>query len=126
MWTRSVIVFLSVLLSSRPSNVPSRVLTYRIPAGTTSTLWTGVNVSGKLSLCFRSRDSKNQVKLWWIKQPFGRVEQLGEKSSQSEIDIPISVWQATIAAELKASVTSDTVVLVGENVAVSQSLNFSW
>jgi len=104
---------------------PTEIRTYRIPAGSTARLWLGVNVRGHLNLVIRSRDGNNRLTLWWIKQPFGRVEQLGERTGEAKLDIP-TVWNMTVGAELRASAKSDTVVEVGENVEVTNSLTFGW
>jgi hypothetical protein len=121
-----MLLCLLLVVGQEGPGIPTRILTRKISAGSTESLWTGVNVRGKVFLSVRSRDGKNNVKLWWIKQPFGRVEQLGNKANEVDLDIPIALWKGTISAELKASAQSDTIVYIGENVQVAQNATFTW
>jgi hypothetical protein len=119
------VLLIALVLGGQSNTLPSRIIILKIPAGSTSSLWTGVNVSGQVYLSVKSRDGKNKLKLWWIKQPFGQVEQLGDRTNEAKLDIP-GLWKATFSAELKASAESDTVVFLGENVQVAQSATFQW
>jgi hypothetical protein len=121
----SGLILCSMLFASQPTALPTRIVTYKIAVGQTQRLWMGVNVSGKVNLSFRSRDGTNRLHLWWIKQPFGRIEQIGDLANSAKLDIP-SLRRLTFSSELRASAGSDTVVQVGENVEVDYTRGFAW
>lgn len=97
----------------------------KIPAGKSVDLWLGVNVTGSVFYAIRTRDGKNQVRMWWILQPLGRVKQLGIRSHEGSLDIPSSL-DGVASAKLRASATADTVIYVQEKVAVDKSVTFRW
>ncbi len=105
--------------------IPSKFKTVKIPAGQTVTVWTGVNVTGRVYLVIRTRDGSNSLRLWWLKHPLGRPEQLGEKSGDFDVAIP-SLAKGAVGVQLRAKAHDDTVVYVGENVALGQALTFKW
>jgi hypothetical protein len=103
----------------------TNTITIRLAAGETKTVWTGVNVSGKVFVGITTRDGSNKAQLWWIKQPFGRVEQLGEKQEHFSLDIP-SLSRFAISSQLRVKASSDTVIHLGENVEIAYKKTFEW
>jgi hypothetical protein len=63
--------------------------------------------------------------MWWIKQPAGRVQQLGIRAGEGTLDIP-ALTKGVISVKLRAKAASDTVVYLGENVAVGGKATFIW
>jgi hypothetical protein len=96
----------------------------KVPDGKTVTLWLGVNVSGKVNYVIRTKDDSNKMRMWWIIQPGGRG-QLGERSNAGSVEIP-DLKKGSVSAKLRGKAASDTVVCVGENVSVDQSLTSHW
>ena len=97
----------------------------KIPAGKSADLWLGVNVSGTLHYAVRTRDGKNKAKLWWVMEPLGNVKQLGLRGDSGSLDIP-GPLSGSVSAKLRASATSDTVVLISEKVSIANSITFHW
>jgi hypothetical protein len=58
-------------------------------------------------------------------EPLGNVKQLGVLSSAGSLDIP-GVLNGSVSAKLRGKAESDTVVYIGENVSVSNSVTFTW
>lgn len=106
-------------------NMPPKYKIVKIPAGQTVTIWTGVNVTGRVFLAVRTRDKTNSVRIWWLKHPFGRPTQLGDRSGDFDLAIP-SVAKGAVAVQLRAKAHDDTVIYIGENVALGHSLTFNW
>jgi hypothetical protein len=96
----------------------------RIAAGQTVDIWLGVNVKGVIHYAVRTRDGSNTVKAWWVLQPLGRVKHL-KLHGTGNIPIP-DKWKGTVLAKLRAKAEIDTVVYVGENVAIDSSATFHW
>jgi len=96
----------------------------KIPAGQTVDVWFGVNIKGQVSYAIRTRDGSNSLRMWWVKYPFGSVDQLGVLSNQGKLSIPISWWKGVVSAKLRGSAGSDTLVLVGENAEVDATVTF--
>jgi hypothetical protein len=117
------ILFLSICTSSLGG--PTIVREVRLPAGTTVDLWLGVNVTGKVSYAIRTKDGTNAMRMWWILEPTGRVQQLGKRSNDGSLDIP-GLTKASVSAKLRGSATVDTVVYIGENVSLDHSVSFHW
>ena len=88
-----------------------------LSAGQTADLWLGVNVTGKVYYVIRSRDGKNELRLWWIRQPLGRVQQLGVRRNQGELRIPSSI-KGVVSAKLRGSAVADTVVYIDRKSVV--------
>jgi hypothetical protein len=103
----------------------SAVKEIKVSAGQTVDLWLGVNVSGKLNYVVRTKDGNNGLRMWWIIQPLGRVKQLGTRNGAGTLTIPDKL-QGSISAKLRGKATVDTIVAIGENVAVDSSLTFHW
>jgi hypothetical protein len=97
----------------------------KIPAGQTADLWLGVSVKGHVNYVIRTRDGSNRARLWWIVQPLGRVQQLGLLEGTGRLSIPSKV-KGSVSATLRCKAGADTVVYIGENVGVDNSLTFSW
>jgi hypothetical protein len=97
----------------------------RLPAGSTVDLWLGVNIRGKVFYSIRTMDGTNTIRLWWVLEPTGRVQQLGKRSNDGSLAIP-GLTSASVSAKLRGSATTDTVVYIGENVSVAHSANFHW
>jgi hypothetical protein len=97
----------------------------KIPAGKSSDLWFGINVTGKLNYSICTRDGSNKLRMWWIMEPLGTVKQLGSLANTGTLKIP-SALDASISAKLRASATSDTVIYIGENVSIANSVTFHW
>jgi hypothetical protein len=121
-----LLAFVAILASAEsrgddPSKLLHATVTKRLRAGETVSLWYGLNVSGKLNLTIGTRAGANKMRLWWIKQPFGRVTALPETTSHDHfsIDIPVGVLRAAYSAELRGTALEDTVVVIGENVEVA-------
>jgi hypothetical protein len=107
------------------SQNPSPVKEYRIAAGKTADLWLGVNVTGTIYYAIASRDGSNKMKMWWVTEPLGHVIQLGPLSGRGSLKIP-DLLKASVSAKLRGSATSDTVVYIGENVKIDNSVTFHW
>jgi hypothetical protein len=121
------ILFLAVLSSLvfGQTDRQSDIREIKIPAGKSADLWLGVNVSGTLHYAVRTRDGKNKVNMWWVMEPLGNVKQLGLRASAGSLDIP-GALSGSVSAKLRASATSDAVVLISEKVSVSNSITFHW
>ena len=118
--------FLIALTGQTGGTAPqATVKEYKVSAGQTADLWLGVNVSGKVNYVIRTKDGSNKMKMWWIIQPLGRVTQLGNRSNAGSVDIP-NVLKGSVSAKLRGKAAVDTVVYIGENVNVDQSLTFHW
>lgn len=84
-----VFVCLSFILATTAASL--RAEDYQrieIKAGESKEIWYGFNVKGSVNLAIRTKDGSNKVRLWWVKQPFGRVEQLGIVGPELELQIP--------------------------------------
>ena|ERR1035437_1745627 len=112
----------SSLITGQPSQA-TRMVT--LSAGQTADLWLGVNVTGKVYYVIRSRDGKNELRLWWIRQPLGRVQQLGVRRNQGELRIPSSI-KGVVSAKLRGSAVADTVVYIRENASIDNSATIKW
>jgi hypothetical protein len=109
------------LLASPPS--PTREV--KVSAGKTADLWLGVNVTGRVNYAIRTRDGSNKMRMWWVLEPLGTVTQLGTLSTTGSLDIPGKL-KGTISAKLRGKAAVDTVVFVGENVSIDNSVTFHW
>jgi hypothetical protein len=97
----------------------------KVPAGQTADLWLGVNVTGKVYYTIRTKDGGNTLRMWWIMEPLGTVKQLGTRVGSGSIDIPGKL-KGSISAKLRGKASADTVVYIGENVAVDNTVTFHW
>jgi hypothetical protein len=104
---------------------PSPIKEIKISAGQTADLWLGVNVTGKVSYAIRTRDGSNKLRMWWIMEPLGSVKQLGTLTGSGRLDIPGKL-KGSISAKLRGKAAVDTVVYIGENVTIDNSVTFSW
>jgi hypothetical protein len=102
---------------------PSQIREVKVSAGQTEDLWLGVNVTGKVSYAIRTRDGSNKMRMWWILEPLGTVTQLGTLSNTGSLNIPGKL-KGSISAKLRGKAATDTVVYIGENVAVDNSVTF--
>ena len=116
---------LGVLLLVLDGAATCQTKTVTIAAGQTSDVWLGVDVSGKVYYAIRTRDGKNKARMWWILQPLGRVKQLGTLQGNGSLNIPNKL-KGSLSAKLRAKADSDTVIVVGENVAIDQGVTFKW
>src|SRR5437868_5737787 len=107
------------------ANGQSDIREIKLPAGKSADLWLGINVSGTLHYAVRTRDGKNKIKMWWVMEPLGNVKQLGLRGDSGSLDIP-GALSGSVSAKLRASTTSDTVVLISEKVSVANSITFHW
>jgi hypothetical protein len=110
---------------STGSQTPTPVREIRIAAGKSADLWLGVNVSGNISYAIRTRDGNNKIRMWWIVQPLGRVTQLGSLHDSGSLKIP-DLLKGSVSAKLRGSATTDTVVIIGENVKIDNAATFHW
>lgn len=58
-------------------------------------------------------------------EPLGNVKQLGPRGESGTLDIP-GTLNGSVSAKLRASATSDAVVLISEKVSVANSIAFHW
>lgn len=73
-----------------------------LPAGAQTDLYFQVNVTGKLYVRLAARDGKTAcANLWWVKWPFGTVEQLGRVCDRAAIDIP-ALADISLSSRLRA------------------------
>jgi len=119
----AIILLCSALLSGAQQPAPIKEI--KIPKGETIDLWVGVNVSGKLHYVIKTSDGKGTLRMWWIIQPFGRVTQLGNRGGVGTLEIPAKL-QGSIYAKLRAKASVDTIIDIGENVSVDNSMTFNW
>jgi hypothetical protein len=104
---------------------PAALKEVKVAAGQTADLWFGVNVKGKIHYAIRTKHGSNQMRMWWITEPLGAVKQLGMLKNSGSLDIP-SKLNASIVAKLRGKATEDTIVYIGENVQVDNSVTFKW
>jgi hypothetical protein len=97
----------------------------RVAAGETADLWFGVNVKGRVHYVIRTKDGSNQMRMWWITEPLGTVKQLRTLKNSGSLDIPGKL-NASITAKLRGMATVDTLVYIGENVQVGNTMTFKW
>ncbi len=124
---RLLFLTICVLVSNFSSSgtVRAPVKDVKVPSGRTADLWVGVNVAGKIHYAIRTKDGSNQMRMWWIMKPLGNVRQLGMLTGNGSLDIPAKL-KGSISAKLRGKASSDTVVYIGENVAVDSSVTFKW
>jgi hypothetical protein len=121
----------AVLLATAPfqpsgqSSNTDEIKEVHIAAGQSADLWMGINVKGRVFYAVRSKDLKNEVHMWWVEQPLGRVRRLGIRANSGSIDVP-SYRDGAISAKLRAKATQDTVVFIRENIAVDSTVTFHW
>ena len=116
-----VVVAVPIAIGTPPASVKE----IKIPAGQTADLWLGVNVTGKVHYRITTRDGSNKMRMWWILEPLGTVKQLGTRTGSGSLDIPGKL-HASISAKLRGKAAVDTVVYIGENVAVDSTVTFHW
>jgi len=121
-WSFAIILLCATVLSGAQR---SPIKEIKVPAGQTVDLWLGINVSGKLHYVIKARDGKSTLRMWWIIQPLGRVTQLGTRTGAGTLEIPAAL-QGSVSAKLRGKATVDTIIDIGENVAVDNSLTFHW
>ena len=127
---RTIRIALFVIVSTLGGSLssaggPANIKEGRLPQGSTADLWLGINVTGKVFYAIRTKDGTNTMKMWWILEPTGIVQQLGKRSNDGSLKIP-GLTKASISAKLRGSTTVDTVVYIGENVTVDHSATFHW
>jgi len=113
------------LVSHQANAQSSDIREIKIGAGKSADLWLGVNVSGNLHYAVRTRDGKNKVQMWWVMEPLGNVKQLGLMGESGSLKIP-GALNGSVSAKLRASATSDAIVLISEKVSVANSITFHW
>jgi len=106
-------------------SAPAPVKEIKVAAGKTGDLWLGVNVTGKVQYAIRTKDGSNQMKMWWVMEPLGNVTQLGKLAGNGSLNIPGKL-KGAVSAKLRGSAVTDTVVYIGENVEVDNSVTFHW
>jgi hypothetical protein len=119
------LVMLLSLVSHQANAQSSDIREIKIGAGKSADLWLGVNVSGNLHYAVRTRDGKNKVQMWWVMEPLGNVKQLGLMGESGSLKIP-GALNGSVSAKLRASATSDAIVLISEKVSVANSITFHW
>jgi hypothetical protein len=97
----------------------------KVATGQTADLWLGVNVTGKVHYAIRTKDGSGKMRMWWIMEPLGNVKQLGNLTGNGSLDIPGKL-KGSISAKLRGKASVDTVVYIGENVEVDNSVTFNW
>ena len=107
------------------SGKPASVKEIKVSAGQTAHIWLGINVAGKVHCAIRTKDGNNRTRMWWIMQPLGNVNQLGPHAGNGTLDIPGKL-QGSISAKLRGKASVDTLVYIGENVEVANSVTFNW
>jgi len=124
---RFVVLGICVLASCFPISGSGRapVKEVKVAAGKTEDLWLGVNVTGKVYYAIRTKDGNNQMNMWWIMEPLGSVTQLGKRGGNGSLNIPGKL-KGAVSAKLRGNATVDTVVYIGENVKVDNSVTFTW
>jgi len=123
----SILVVIVLLFADRATSQASgsNVKEVKIAGGQTVDLWFGVNVKGKVHYAIRTRDGSNQLRAWWIMEPLGNVKQLGDLKNSGSINIPDKL-DGSITAKLRGKAAVDTVVYLGENIQVANSVTFHW
>jgi hypothetical protein len=115
-----------IFISAQASGVPpSPIKEIKVAAGQTGDLWLGINVKGKVYYTIRTRDGSNTLRMWWVMEPLGTVKQLGTRTGSGNLEIPGKL-KGSISAKLRGKASSDTVVYIGENVAVDTTATFHW
>jgi len=104
---------------------PPRVKEIKVSVGQTADLWLGINVKGRVNYSITTRDGTNKMRMWWVMEPVGSVKQLGTLVGSGSLDIPGKLHGA-VPAKLRGKAASDTVIYIGENVAVDTSATFHW
>jgi hypothetical protein len=122
---RRILLFFAVLGMFASAQIASGIKQTKVAAGQTADVWLGVNVTGKVYYSIRTRDGKNQMRLWWVMQPLGRVQQLGVRANDGNIDIP-SLGKGVVSAKLRGKAIADTVIYLREAVAVDGTVKFNW
>ncbi len=70
-----------------------------------------INSKGHLTFKIESEDGNNSLKAWWIKGPFGTVEQIGFISGVGYTEIKGTLW-----GKLRiTNAQSRTIILLSEN-----------
>jgi hypothetical protein len=113
----------SLVALSGGSSVSTKKINVR--AGQAADLWFGINVTGKVHFAIRTRDGNNKTQMWWIMEPLGTVKRLGTVADHGTLEIP-GKMKGSISAKLRGKALVDTIVYIGENVEVDNSLTFSW
>jgi hypothetical protein len=104
---------------------PAKVKEIKVSVGHTADLWLGINVKGKVNYSITTRDGTNKMRMWWVMEPLCTVKQLGTLAGSGSLDIPGKLHGA-VSAKLRGKAASDTVIYIGENVAVDTSATFHW
>lgn len=72
-----------------------------VPAGSQQDLYFEINVKGTVYLKIAAEGGGQAcASFWWVKQPFGRVEQLGQPCNFARFDIP-GLSSGAISAKLR-------------------------
>lgn len=98
----------------------------QIPAGESRDAWWGINVTGQIHYVIRNRDGSNKAKFWWIKWGIGSIDDVGERSNEGSLAIPIRWYLGIVSAKLRVSSTVDTVIRVEENSVPDKGFTFKW
>jgi hypothetical protein len=83
----------------------------------TKTIFLFINLTGKVFLKIGNRSQSNKITCWWVKGPFGSVENLGDISGSAVLEFKGLIW-----GKLRASgADSETVIIVTENASIAAS-----
>lgn len=124
-WLRIAVVTLAVLAA--PSSKAADPAIVEIKAGETVDAYFSINTKGKVFLKIAAPPGEEAcADFWWIKWPWGTIEQLGRHCNNAAFEIP-SLFALTISAKLRAGGTKNTVKLAvsaAETMAYSHTFTF--
>ncbi len=87
----------------------------RVEAGQNKTIYSHLNASGHVFFRISNKSNTNKAKLWWVKGPFGSIENLGEFKGTGKIKIKGVLWGKLRIGQLDSS----TVVQVHDDPRVN-------
>ena len=96
------------------------------PANQQVNVYTEFNVSGKLWIKIAAQTGEPCANFWWIKWPFGAVQQLGKHCGAFVLDIP-GVFAGTFGSRLRAGGNDNNLMIAisaNESVAHTVTITF--
>jgi hypothetical protein len=100
--------------------------TISVEPGKNTDAYLEVNVSGTLYVAIHSAGGQPCANFWWIKWPFGNIENVGRKCGNASFKIP-GIFDLAVIAKLRvggAEQPLKVVVAANEQVAQSVSVKF--
>lgn len=95
--------------------------------GETADAYFSINIKGKVFVKIAAKPGEEAcADFWWIKWPWGTIEQLGRHCNGASFEIP-SLFAFTLSLKLRVGGTKKTVktaVSATEQVAYSQTFTF--